>query len=340
MVLEEVFKRNIVLDVPTHRYTDELNREYKSVTTVLGKYEKEFNKEFWAVWTALKNLGVGGLKPDPDRNRIFINGVPFTLEQLYMDKQLRLEAKKKNLHKEWESITARSCGRGNETHNYLEDNVNALYVQNKKSVEPVLSLTGQPTNTKFSYKILDENTLNSLPLKNKYPEIYKLLCNLINKGYTLYAEFRVYTEEYLVAGTIDLLAVRGKEFIIVDWKTNKDVMRFESGYYKKEMVQTDKGREYVKTNNFIVTDDKMLYPVNHLPKCKGSTYTLQLSMYAWILESYGFTWLASYLVHIRRTDEKDYEPQFYKLEYYKKEIDLILKHYQDGKGRQNNVGQN
>ena len=70
------------------------------------------------------------------------------------------------------------------------------------------------------------------------------------------------SRDYDVAGSIDFLAYSKKldAIIIIDYKTNKKIT-FES--YK---------------------DQKMLYPLNHIPDCNYYHYCLQLATYKCILE--------------------------------------------------------
>jgi len=328
----------VTLDEATHTYTDDKKQVYTSVTTVIGKYEKPFNKEFWAVWTALKEMGVRGIRPMPETDQIMISGRPFSLQQIYDDKALRMESKRLKMENKWADITERSCKRGNETHNYLEDSTNEIY--NKKGqFQEVSSIKGEMKSSHLrtikgdkDFELvgaeLDIQKLENSSMKHRYPDVYQLIVNLVAKGYTLLAECRICIEEYLLAGTIDLLCVRRKEFIIVDWKTNKDEMKFESGYYQKVEVMRDGKKTFIKGNQWIVKDERMLFPLDTLQKCKGTIYSMQLSTYAWMMEYYGFTWLKSILVHIRRTDEQDYAPVFYpNLKYYKHEVTLMLNHH-------------
>lgn len=49
---------NIAFNELEHKYfdvTDE-SKEYISVTTLIGKYEQEFDKEFWSAYKALEKL--------------------------------------------------------------------------------------------------------------------------------------------------------------------------------------------------------------------------------------------------------------------------------------------
>lgn len=76
------------------------------------------------------------------------------------------------------------------------------------------------------------------------------------------------------------MCYRSTDFVILDWKTNRDGLQFESGYYKKD--KTTKPAQ--KTNVWIPKNNFMLPPLNSLPDCNGSHYTMQLSIYAKMVE--------------------------------------------------------
>lgn len=77
-------------------------------------------------------------------------------------------------------------------------------------------------------------------------------------------EWRIYTETYQVAGTLDALFTNLEgEFLLVDWKRSK---------------------EFKYTNPW----QSGKAPLQDLPDCNVVHYTLQLNLYAWILaEHYG-----------------------------------------------------
>jgi hypothetical protein len=144
----------------------------------------------------------------------------------------------------------------------------------------------------------------------------------VNDGWSIYAERKIFIKDSGIAGTIDLLLIKGQHFMIFDWKTNKGELKFKSGYYKKH--------NGFKTNIWVDKKTFMFYPINHIEDCKGSTYTLQLSMYAHMLEVE--TELKCFklcLFHI--TDEIDNSTGLNKIvehpiKYWKKEVKDMLKY--------------
>jgi hypothetical protein len=67
----------------------------------------------------------------------------------------------------------------------------------------------------------------------------------------------------------------------VDWKTNKDGVKWISGYYRKNKNVTPAQL----TTEFVPKDERMLPPLSHLPNCKGYHYAMQLSIYAYMMET-------------------------------------------------------
>lgn len=99
-------------------------------------------------------------------------------------------------------------------------------------------------------------------------------------GYVIYSEIGSFLIDYLISGTIDILCYRPTDFVILDWKTNRNGLIFESGYFKKDKTTNPAQL----TDEWVRKDDRMLPPLNHLPDCNGSHYTMQLSMYAKMVE--------------------------------------------------------
>ena len=109
-------------------------------------------------------------------------------------------------------------------------------------------------------------------------------------------EVGVYNTELLVSGKLDLIAVKGNTFIIIDWKTNKDDIRYESGYFEKDL----QGKS---TKTFIHTNKYMGYPIHFLTDSIGNHYNLQVSGYAWLLEQFGFINIGNLIYQIRESED-------------------------------------
>lgn len=273
-------KRIIYFNEELHKYTDQFSNVYTSVTTKLDAYAPY--KDFVAIAKACERAG----RNPNHRNYLKYRGKSW-----------------KQLMKEWKQITDVSLVRGNNEHDYLEATVKVAngYSNNYKS-HPSLQV-GNKTYTKM-YSIydlvsgelegiggVDIDTLQELKLNVKYPKIFNLICTLHDKGFRFYPEIVVYHPDILMSGMVDLLAVKGKEFIIIDWKTNKGDIPFDAGYYSKDADGN-------MTDDFVRTGEVYKYPISHLPYSVGHKYSLQLSSYAYFIERFGFKCKGLILFHI------------------------------------------
>jgi len=104
--------------------------------------------------------------------------------------------------------------------------------------------------------------------------------------YELFSEKIIYSKELNLAGTIDLLMYDKKSdsYIIIDWKTSSKI---ETSAYRH------------KTGNHDIT--------RNLEDCNFNHYSLQLSLYRYILENYyGLKINNQMIVHITDTDCRGY----------------------------------
>ena len=232
-----------------HKYTDTLGNEYRSVTTLIGDYYPHFDADYWA------------------------------------HKKAREQGKsEKAIKAEWERIKTEACERGTKTHNGLEDAIkdvskfksaiqylNDIHSGRVVTVADIPNLIPQPLNIE---KFKEETN-------NKYPEIYRVFDFYTQKGYVIYSEIGAFLPDYLVSGTIDILCDRPSDFVILDWKTNRDGLKFESGYYKKDKSTVPNQL----TDQWVHKIEMMLPPLSHLENCNGEHYTMQLSIYALMVET-------------------------------------------------------
>lgn len=228
-----------------HKYTDTLGNGYTSVTTLIHEnYCPKFDKKYWLRKKA-KELGIS----------------------------------EKQLEQQWADITKEACERGTATHNGIEDAIKEVSmfknaVQYLKQIEDgrVVTVADIPN---FAAKPLDIEAFKKAT-DYKYEEIYRVFDFYTKQGYTIYSEIGMFLIDYKISGTIDILCYRPSDFVILDWKTNRDGLQFDAGYFKKDK----KTIPHQRTNEYVVTNEKMLPPLNHLPNCNGSHYTMQLSTYA------------------------------------------------------------
>ena len=121
---------------------------------------------------------------------------------------------------------------------------------------------------------------------NKFNKVY---AKKLHKLEPLKFEVRVFSKRWKIAGMIDSLFLYKGKIYILDWKTNK---QFTDDNH-------DKGKY-----------EKLLEPFEDYWKNHLNEYSIQLSMYALILEEWGFEVGGAYLVHIGPGDE---EAELYKV---------------------------
>ena len=239
----------LYFDEPTHKYTDSLGNSYISVTTMIhDNYTPKFDKKYW-LRKKSRELGISS----------------------------------KELERQWQAITDEACSRGTATHNSIEDAIkensmfkNAIQYLNQVESGRCITVADIPN---LIPRPLDLDKFKEAT-NNKYQKIYDVFDFYINKGYTIYSEIGAFLIDYLISGTIDILCIKEDRFVILDWKTNRNGLQFEAGYFKKDKSTTPAQL----TNQYIVKDEKMLPPLSHLDNCNGMHYTMQLSTYARMVE--------------------------------------------------------
>ena len=131
----------------------------------------------------------------------------------------------------------------------------------------------------------------------------------IHRG--VYPEFLIYRESsdgiLKVAGQIDLLLKDGDDIIIIDFKTNKEIK--QKSFYNRSKG----GYECMK------------FPLNKIMDTNFWHYSLQLSLYAYLLQQINpeFNIKKLMLWHI---DHNGKETE-YEVEYLKDDVEKMLKHY-------------
>lgn len=238
----------LYFDEPTHKYTDSKGNDYISVTTIIGKYAPKFDEKYWAHKKAIER-GVS----------------------------------EKEILREWGQIKDEACDRGTRTHNGIENAIKE-YSQFKDAIRYLNQLESGRCITVADIPNMDIAPLDVEKFKeatdNKYPEIYRVFQYYLDNGYTIYSEIAVFDPTIQLSGTIDILCDRPTDFVILDWKTNRDGLKFESGYYKKDKTTIPPQL----TNEWVKKKEMMLPPLAHLEECNGSHYTMQLSIYARLTE--------------------------------------------------------
>ena len=308
--MDNRYKDNFLFfDEGPHKYTDTLGNEYRSVTTLLSDYHNHFDADYWAHKKAR--------------------------EQGKSEKQIRAE---------WNRIKDEACERGTATHNGIEDAIKSVskfkeaikYLEEVKSgrcitIADIPDLIPRPLDVE-EFKVATNN---------KYPEIYRVFDFYTERGYVIYSEIGAFLIDYLISGTIDIFCYRPTDFVILDWKTNRDGLKFEAGYYKKDKSTIPNQL----TNEWIKKKQNMLPPLNHLDDCNGMHYTMQLSLYAimaeiildipcvglglchigspWVLNKYGQPLRDNEGYHVDPDGEETVK--WFKIQYLKNEAKALLK---------------
>lgn len=130
----------------------------------------------------------------------------------------------------------------------------------------------------------------------------------------IYPELILYHPYYKVVGTADYVEIfEDNTFNLLDFKTNKK-LEF-SGY------------PVFNKNTFKKEPRKMLSPLNHIDDCNGMKYTLQLSIYSWLLEELGFKLNQMWIEHILLEDGEEVNVIKYPINYLKKEVRNLFEHF-------------
>lgn len=287
-------KRNgdIVFIEDIHKYANikHPDRQYISVTTLISKFHEEFDTDFWSSYKALEALiGVDEFKSSPIKRQL-LKDKRFDVEFVHLlpidyDEFIIV---KNELIEKYARNNREACERGSKYHKQKED---AMY--------------GQPNATLKDFKI------NIPELDGKQYTVVRDDCDL-EMDYTVKSEFLLYwsCEDNLLnlAGQADLIIKNGNDIYVCDYKTNAKGIEKQS-YFNPRTKRSD----------------RMYYPINHLDDCNLTHYTLQLSLYAWMLKKqhpeFNIKLLA--LFHI---DGEGNEQEVY-LEYREKDVEDMLRVY-------------
>jgi hypothetical protein len=127
------------------------------------------------------------------------------------------------------------------------------------------------------------------------------------KSDALYPELLIYNHRFRLAGQADWVLKEGDTVHIKDYKTSREIV--QSAF----------------------RNETMLYPLGHIPNANYHTYSLQLSIYAWMLENKGFKVGRLEIEHV--IDEQ--ERKLYPVKYLKDEVITLLKHYEKERKKEN-----
>lgn len=196
-------------------YNDELHRywnvnddaKYISVTTLIGRYEQPFDRDFWSAYKALEKLIPADDWKIEKKSLLDTKRINLELLDVYDISENEFNKTQQGILDEWDRKNRESCERGTKIHSELEN----LFYKAGKNV-----------------------SLKKFGIGGKFE---------CRKDYTdLDLEFGVYPE-YLVsrtsddgvlrlAGQVDLIVKNGNYITIIDHKTNEEIKQ-KSGFDTK-----------------------------------------------------------------------------------------------------------
>lgn len=279
---------NVNYNDEEHIYWDN-SGNYISVTTLIGKYENEYDKDFWSSYKALQEILTAEQFKFEKKHLLRTKKVDLKyFLDAYQINETNFNLVKQNILDKWQHENKASCDRGTRIHAELEK----MYIDKKETDLKKFGLGGKfQVNTNES---LDNNNIKLLD---------------IEKG--IFPEFLIYTVSkdgiVKVAGQIDLLIKDGNNIIIYDYKTNKKID--ETSYFD---FNTKKNQ-------------MMKYPLNNLMDCNKMHYAMQLSTYAWMLQKINPEFKIKYLGIIHYDHNNNVTE--YEIPYLKEDVERMLKDY-------------
>lgn len=198
-----------------HKYvnlTDD-SIQYTSVTTLIEKYGKPFDKEFVSKYKALERL-MSSDSWKKEKGGIWkSHKIPNSFLEVYNISEDELNKVQQDILDEWAKINKESCERGTKIHAQLE---NSFYKAGSN-----VSLKKFGIGGKFQ-------------CKKDYSDL--------DLEYGVYPEYLIYYDnpklDLHIAGQIDLIVKSGNDIIIIDHKSNKKIDL--KGFYNSSTRSSDK----------------------------------------------------------------------------------------------------
>ena len=280
--------QNVCYNDEKHMYWDE-NGVYVSVTTLIGKFCQDFDKDFWSGYKALeKLLSTDEFKAEKSQLlnthkidvKYFCDMYGFTVNDYNKAQQDILD--------EWQKTNAESCERGSKIHAELE----GKYTSKKQCEIKKFGLGGK----------FEVNTNDSLMKHNK---------DLLDIDKGVFPEYMIYRKsedgKFRLAGQIDLLIKDGNDIYIIDYKTNKKLD--DKSFFDKRTKKCQ----------------MMKYPMNNIMDCNKMHYALQLSTYAWMLQKLNPKFVVKKLILIHYDHQGNVTE--HELDYLKDDVERMCRFY-------------
>lgn len=206
---------NVAFQEGPHKYFNitDPSIQYVSVTTLIGKYEPEFDKEFVSKYKALERL-LDSNTWKKEKGAIWkSHKIPSDFLEVYNISEEKLNKVQQDILDEWNEINKQSCERGTKIHSQLENSF---------------------------YKAGSNITLKKFGIGGKFE--CKKNYNELDLEYGIYPEYLVYYDNpklnLHIAGQIDLLVKNGYDIHIIDHKSNKKIDL--KGFYNSSTRSTEK----------------------------------------------------------------------------------------------------
>ncbi len=289
-------KTTILFNPEKHIYTNTVGNEYISATTLIDKYENKFEDKKYKIARNCSKIG---------NNK---NHRKYKKYSKLLSNGRRVALTTKEILNKWDKTSVDGRVRGNNIHDYLETKVKQssgyydIFTSKYETSDEIVKLyTLENILENPNSGNLDLNYFIQTGIKDKYPKIFNIIEAFVKDGWKIYSEVAVFNNNFLISGLIDIIFIKNKSFVILDWKTNKANIKFESGYWDKDINDN--------ITNYIYNEDKFKYPLNHLDYSVGIKYTLQLSLYNWLAVQHGFKFIKNILCHVKHEsysiDDKD-----------------------------------
>jgi ATP-dependent exoDNAse (exonuclease V) beta subunit len=150
-----------------------------------------------------------------------------------------------------------------------------------------------------------EDWINTKEIKdNEYRPIVEQFAKIPFKG-ELMAETLLFSRKHSIAGTVDFIELNGNKARVSDLKSNE---------------------VYLKKPKY---GNKFTYPLEKLPECHSTIYSLQILLYGELLKEWGFDFEPGWIIHINRETGK---LDLHEVLDLRKEVAILLDHYSSMEG--------
>lgn len=235
----------VAFNEEAHKYWDiETKQQFTSVTTLVGQFEKPYDKEFWSAYKALEKLTGDdfiSIKSTLLKTKVFSLDYlePFNINVF------TFEETKQDILNQWAAKNKQSCDRGTAYHLVQE---NLAYDGNNEFIKEHIA---KDCEVAFEEFVVEKGNYDLLSYE-------RYICPEYLAQYS--------KDGFYLAGQADVIIRDGKYVDILDYKTNEK-MDMKS-YFNPRARKSE----------------KMIYPLGKLDDCNYIHYCLQLSTYAYMIK--------------------------------------------------------